>query len=69
MPHSTAVSQAVHNASRYNDYTLPSRATLWMLFADSLVLSAGFSGMSEDESTDQLTNRQFDRQTDKLTDR
>ena len=50
MPHSTAVSQAVHNASRYNDYTLPSRATLWMLFADSLVLSAGFSGMSEDES-------------------
>jgi len=50
MLHNTAVSQVVHNASCYNDYTLPSRASLCMLFADSLVLSAGFSDMSEDES-------------------
>ena len=47
MLHNTAVSQAMHNASHYNGYTLPSRATLCMLFADSLVLSASFS---EDES-------------------
>ena len=50
MLNNTAVSQAMHNASCYNDYTLSSRATLCMLFADSLVLSAGILGMSEDES-------------------